>query len=61
MTVRLLVRFFTSKPQAANPNHPALDRFATLAHYAFYLLVLLMATSGIATAILRARHDRVRR
>jgi cytochrome b561 len=52
MTIRLLVRFFTSKPRAANPNHPALDKFATLAHTAFYLLVLLMATSGIATAVL---------
>jgi cytochrome b561 len=52
MNIRLLVRFFTSKPQAASAGHPALDRFATLAHTTFYLLVLLMATSGIATAIL---------
>ena len=48
MIVRLLVRLFTSKPPAASQ---ALDKFATLAHYAFYLLVVLMGTTGIATAL----------
>lgn len=52
MTIRLLVRLVTSKPQAASAGHPALDKLATLAHTTFYALVALMAATGIATAVM---------
>jgi cytochrome b561 len=52
MAIRLVVRLFSSKPSAASADHPALDQFATLAHYAFYVLVALMAATGISTAVL---------
>ena len=50
--IRLFVRLSTSTPPAASAGHRALDKLAKSAHYAFYLLVLLMATSGIAISIL---------
>jgi cytochrome b561 len=50
--IRFIARLSTAKPPAASTGHPALARLATLAHYAFYLLVVLMATTGIATAML---------
>jgi cytochrome b561 len=52
MTLRLIVRLTTSRPDPAPTPDPLLDRLATIVHYAFYLLVLLMVTSGVATAIL---------
>ncbi len=52
MVIRFMVRMWTSKPAAAPPGHRLLDRLAPLAHHGFYVLVLLMAVTGYATAIL---------
>lgn len=52
MAIRFFVRLLTAKPPSANAGHPALDNLATLAHYAFYVLVALMAVTGISTAVL---------
>jgi cytochrome b561 len=50
--IRLIVRLVTAKPADATTGYAALDRAARLAHYAFYLLVVMMAGTGLATAIL---------
>jgi cytochrome b561 len=52
MVVRLIVRICTRRPADATTGYAALDRIAPVTHYAFYVLVLLMAGSGLATAIL---------
>lgn len=52
MLVRLAVLLFSAKPAEASTGHLALDRLVLSAHYAFYLIVALMAASGLATAIL---------
>ncbi len=52
MALRLVLRIFTAKPTAAATNYPALDRFAVLTHYAFYVLILLMAATGLATSVI---------
>jgi cytochrome b561 len=50
--VRLILRMWTTRPAAAATGHPLLDRVAPATHYSFYVLVLLMAGTGYATAIL---------
>jgi cytochrome b561 len=52
MAVRFIVRMLTSRPADATTGYPFLDRIAPISHYGFYLLVLLMAATGYATAIL---------
>jgi cytochrome b561 len=52
MVTRFVVRLLTTKPPAAPSGHSALDRLAMLTHYAFYVLVVLMAATGLATAVL---------
>ena len=52
MIGRLAVRLSTARPQRATTGVPALDRLATLSHYGFYALVILMAGTGLATAYL---------
>jgi hypothetical protein len=52
MVVRFVVRLATPKPVPATIGSPALDRLAPVTHYGFYILVLLMAGTGLATAIL---------
>ncbi len=42
----------TSRPADATTGYPILDRIAPISHYGFYVLVLLMAGTGYATAIL---------
>jgi cytochrome b561 len=42
----------TTGPVAATTGHPLLDRIAPVTHYGFYILALLMAATGLATAIL---------
>lgn len=51
MVIRLFVRLFTQKPQPATTGNPALDKIARLMHYAFYVVVFLMAFSGIGIAV----------
>jgi len=52
MVIRFIVRLWTLRPAAATTGHPLLDRVAPVAHYGFYVLVLLMVGTGFATAIL---------
>jgi cytochrome b561 len=49
--VRLVVRLSARKPPPATTGRPLLDRAAVLAHYGLYALVILMAASGLATAL----------
>jgi cytochrome b561 len=50
MLLRLLVRLVTARPVAATAGNRNLDRLARASHYGFYVLVLLMVGSGVATA-----------
>jgi cytochrome b561 len=52
MTIRFIVRIATSRPAAPTTGYPVLDRIAPVTHYGFYILVVLMAGTGLATAIL---------
>jgi cytochrome b561 len=52
MAVRFIARLSTAKPAAATTGYPALDRIAPVTHYGFYILVVSMAGTGLATAIL---------
>lgn len=49
--IRFIVRLCTSKPAHATTGYPVLDRIAPISHYGFYVLVILMAATGFATAI----------
>ena len=51
MILRLIIRLTTKKPPHANIGSALLDKLAVLAHYAFYLLVFMMAASGMATSL----------
>ncbi len=51
MLIRLVVRLVTARPVAAVTGNPLLDKLAVAAHYAFYVLVIVMAGSGLATSI----------
>jgi cytochrome b561 len=59
MLVRFIVRLWTVRPAAATTGHALLDRIAPVTHYGFYVLVLLMAGTGLATAILAGHNRRV--
>jgi cytochrome b561 len=52
MAIRFVVRMSTSRPPAVSTGYPLADRVAPITHYGFYLLVLLMAASGLTTALL---------
>jgi len=52
MVIRFVVRMVTSRPPAVSTGYPLADRFAPVTHYGFYLLVLLMAASGLTIALL---------
>jgi cytochrome b561 len=52
MTLRLVVRMSTRRPSDLTTGHPDLDRIAPVSHYGFYVLVFLMAGTGLAMAIL---------
>ncbi len=54
MSVRFVIRVWTTKPDPASTGSGFLDRIAVLSHYGFYVLILLMAATGIATAMLAA-------
>ena len=51
MLARLIVRWRTSHPPVASSGHAALDRLRGIAHAGLYLLVFVMAASGMATAL----------
>jgi cytochrome b561 len=52
MVVRFVLRVATLRPAQATTGNPRLDRIAPVAHYALYVLVVLMVGTGFATAIL---------
>jgi cytochrome b561 len=51
MLVRFAVRFALPRPEPATTGSGFLDRLSVIVHYGLYLLVVLMAASGIATAV----------
>jgi cytochrome b561 len=52
MVLRFIVRVRTSRPTAAWNANPTLSRLEQASHLAFYGLVVLLAATGLATAIL---------
>lgn len=52
MVIRLLVRFFTSIPPRADIGNGLLNWLGHVAHYALYILVFGLATSGVGIALL---------
>lgn len=52
MTVRLVVRRWTSRPAPVTTGRRWLDRIAPATHAGFYLLVLLMVGTGYTTGLL---------
>ncbi|MGC2520166.1 MAG: cytochrome b/b6 domain-containing protein [Burkholderiales bacterium] len=52
MIIRFIVRMMISRPAHATIGYPLLDRVAPVTHYGLYVLVVLMAGTGYATAIL---------
>lgn len=52
MLVRFGLRLGTARPAPATTGNPLLDKLARITHWGFYVLVLAMAGSGIATSIL---------
>jgi len=50
MLARFAIRTLSSKPARATTGSRFLDRIALGSHYGFYVLVVLMAGSGLATA-----------
>lgn len=51
MILRLITRMVTQKPPHTDIGSNILNKLGTLAHYVLYLLVFIMAGSGIATSI----------
>ena len=52
MVARLAVRLLKPRPATAESGNPLLDRLASSVHNLFYLVVIAMALSGLATAII---------
>ena len=50
MTIRLGIRFFTAKPPTADIGNSLFNKLGIATHYLFYLVVILMGASGLATA-----------
>ena len=50
MLIRLVTRLFTETPPHAATGNALLDKLGVLTHWAFYILVLAMVASGLATA-----------
>jgi len=51
MLIRLVVRLTTQKPEPATAGNRFLDAIGKLTHYALYLFAILMALSGVSTAM----------
>lgn len=52
MLVRLVIRIRTKRLPAAETGNPLLDKLGKSTHVILYLLVFVMAASGLATALL---------
>jgi len=57
--IRLAVRLSTTKPAPAETGSPLLNRLGRFNHYAFYVVVIVIALSGIATAKISGVSDTV--
>jgi cytochrome b561 len=57
MLLRLVARLSTEHPPAASTGNALLDRLAPWAHWALYILVFVMAGSGIGMAALAGLPD----
>lgn len=57
--IRLGVRLSTAKPAPAETGNPLLDKLGRFNHYAFYVVVIVIAVSGIATAKISGLSDTV--
>ncbi len=57
MLLRLITRMNTSHPAPARTGSALLDRLGRLAHWTLYLLVFVMAASGLGTALLAGLPD----
>ncbi|MGB0847522.1 MAG: cytochrome b [Thiolinea sp.] len=55
--IRLVVRLKSKKPPHADIGNALLNKLGVLAHYVLYLLVILMAASGIAISVLAGLPD----
>ena len=55
--IRLVVRLKTAKPAHADIGNPLLNKLGVMAHYVLYVLVILMAASGIAISVLAGLPD----
>jgi cytochrome b561 len=55
--IRLALRFFTTKPAEADIGNALLNKLGLWAHYGLYLLVILMAVSGMVTSNLAGLPD----
>jgi cytochrome b561 len=51
MTVRFVVRMVTARPPRQTIGNETADKIAPITHYGFYVLVFLMAATGLSTAI----------
>jgi len=51
MIIRIIIRFTTKKPQMLDTGNKILNKFAIIVHYLFYIIVVMIAISGIAIAI----------
>lgn len=50
MIIRFIVRLFTAKPAHADIGNSLLNKLGSMTHYLFYIVVILMAASGLAIA-----------
>lgn len=50
MIVRLVIRLLTKKPSHADIGNTIINKLGLMTHYLFYLIVILMAGSGLAIA-----------
>lgn len=50
MLVRLVIRFVTKKPPTADIGNGLFNKLGKVTHYLLYLIVILMAATGLATA-----------
>lgn len=57
MVIRLIVRLITKKPAQADTGNSLLNKISVAMHYFFYLLVILIGASGLATANLAGLPD----
>jgi cytochrome b561 len=59
MTVRFVVRMTTERPPDQTIGNVTADAIAPVTHYGFYVLVLLMAVTGVSTAIVAGLYKSV--